>query len=282
MVQGYAEWGFVMDIKALMSKKIGGIPYLYIAGLFVVVLMVVAMRMKSTTTSTENTPSTPSDEGESTTDAETEASADYGFAATRGTVTVSDQSGVTTTATALDTNELWLKRAVEWLISSGIGAGEAQSAISKYLDGASLSYAEGQMRDKAVKEFGLPPEPITPGATAAAPGKRQGNPPCTHTIKGPNDNTFTKLALIYYSRQDGDAIDFLQAANTRLGHKGPFPVDTKVTIPKWKNPKYVTAKKGMTTLAQIASKNGVSQAMITELNDGVKFPVKVGKRVRVA
>jgi hypothetical protein len=156
------------------------------------------------------------------------------------------------------------------------------TGLSRYVEGQDLSYTQGEMRDKAVGHFGLPPEPITPGSTKDAPGKRQGNPPITHTVKGSNDNTYTKLANLYYSRSDSAAIDLLQRDNVnRLGHAGPWPVGTRVTVPKWQSPKYAYARKGMTTLAQFAARNSVTKTAILEMNDGMKFPVKYKTRVRV-
>jgi hypothetical protein len=270
------------SIKELASKKVGGVPVLYIVALVVAVLGIVAWRMKSTPEEPEESADSTQAE-EEVPSSEEVATADYGFAATRGTVTVSGASLDTDTASVLDTNELWVRRGAEYLASQGYTATNGLTALTKYVEGQELSYEEGGMRDKAVAQLGLPPETITPGSTKDAPGKRVGNPPVTHTVKGSNDNTYTKLASLYYSRTDGFAIDLLQRDNVnRLGHEGPFPVGTTVKIPKWQSPVYATAKTGMTTLAQFAAKNSVTKTAVQEMNDGVKFPVKTGKKVRVA
>lgn len=264
-----------------MTKKIAGIPILYLVGLGVAILAVVAFKMSP---SEETTEETVGETTEESVDASEIASSDYGFAATRGTVVVTDNTNTTTSAAAvLDSNELWVRRAAEWLSGQGYSATDALKAMSAYVEGQDLSYEQGQMRDKATAQFGLPPENITPGSTKDAPAKRQGTPPCTHTVKGSYDNSYTELARLYYSRTDGLAIDLLQRDNVnRLGHEGPWPVGTTVKIPKWQSPKYATAKNGMNTLAQFAAKNGVTKTAIMEMNDGMKFPAKNGTKVRVA
>lgn len=268
-------------LKDLASKKLYGIPVLYIAALMVAILAVVAFKMKPSKELDEETVDTEEAEDLVPT-AEDIATADYGFAATRGTVTVSGASLGTETSTVLDTNELWVRRAAEWLATQGFTATAAHEGLTRYVEGQELSYEQGGMRDKAVAQFGLPPETVSPGTTKDAPGKRVGTPPVTHTVKGSNDNTYTKLASLYYSRTDGLAIDLLQRDNVnRLGHAGPWPVGTTVKIPKWNSPSYAKAKSGMTTLAQFAAKNGVTKTAIMEMNDGMKFPVKIGTRVRV-
>jgi hypothetical protein len=269
-------------LKGLASKKVAGVPVLYIGVLVVVVLGVVAWRMKPSTTQEGEETADSTDATEDTPTAEDLATADYGFAATRGTVTVT-QGSSTDTSAVLDTNELWVRRGAEWLATQGYTATEGLTGLTKYVEGQELSYEEGQMRDKAVSHFGLPPETITPGSTKDAPGKRVGTPPVTHTVKGSNDNTYTKLSRLYYSRSDGLALDLLQRDNVnRIGHEGPFPVGTQVKIPKWASPKYAYARKGMTTLAQLAMKNSTTKLAIMDMNDGMKFPVKVNTKVRVA
>jgi hypothetical protein len=269
------------NIKSLMTKKIAGIPILYLVGLGVTILAIIAFKM---TPAEELAEDSVNESVEDSVDASDIASSDYGFAATRGTVVVTDNTNTpTSTAAVSDSNELWVRRAAEWLSGQGYTATDALRAMSAYVEGQDLSYEQGQMRDKATAQLGLPPENITPGGTKDAPAKRQGSPPCTHTVKGSFDNSYTELSRLYYNRTDGLAIDLLQRDNVnRLGHEGPWPVGTTVKIPKWQSPKYTTAKNGMNTLTQLASKNGVTKTAIMEMNDGMKFPAKNGTKVRVA
>lgn len=64
-----------------------------------------------------------------------------------------------------DTNSAWLIRAVDYLIGSGTSPIQAQSAVQKYLEGESLTSAETDLVNKAIKGVGQAPE----GTTIAAP-----------------------------------------------------------------------------------------------------------------
>jgi hypothetical protein len=192
-------------------------------------------------------------------------------------------STVTDSGTTALGNDSWSHNAQAWLISAhGASIGDAQAAIENYLNGDPLSYAQGQLRDLAVKQFGLPPEGaggISSVGAYSGPATRQGTPPTTHTVKGASDNTYGELARLYYGRNDAASIRYLQAANRTIAS---LTVGTKVKIPAWHNPKYYKATSAHRTLTSIAGKNGVATAAILALNPGMKFPVAIGTRVRVA
>lgn len=282
-----------MDIKALWGRKVAGIPVPYLALFFVAVLAVIAWRLKSTPSVSEDLAAS---EDSATGDAGVDnVSPTGGFAAT--------PTPVYTTPTgedlpAADTNDKWLLRAAQWASSDASGLNvsmnDAYVALAAYLNGTALSTAQARIRDAALKQFGYPPESVpavdvpgapTGGQTPAPPDvvRKQGTPPCFHTVKGSSDNTYTKLAALYYGRSDDAAIDRLQSYNLKHGHAGPFPVGTKLWIPAWITPKYVTAKKGLTTASQIIAANPPlnSVKMLQELNDGMHFPVPIGTHVRV-
>lgn len=276
--------------KGLLRKKVAGIPVLYIAGVAVLVLAFVAYKMdaKAGDAGTDTTSDADgADTAGATPDADATAAAldpaSYASLDSNGTVTVTQPDGSSqSTDVVVATNDTWEATGVTYLIAQGLATGgDAEQALSDYLNGAQLSFNAGALRDAVIKQYGLPPNPPTPGGTLAPIAKRQGNPPTTHTVQGSNDNTFTKLAQLYYGRTDGDTIDLLQAANVPLGNGGPWAPSTKVHIPAYSVPKYYTATKSVRTLAAIASKNGITQVQLTELNDGMKFPVAVGKKVRV-
>jgi hypothetical protein len=264
------------------SKKIGGVPVIYLAGGGAVILVIVAWKMKTVATPTEEEvgEEVGEDVGEVTTTAPSGTAVDYSGLATGGATSyaVYEPEPVETT---VETNETWGKAAVTYLSEQGYSTLSAQRAIANYLAGADLSYDESMAVEKATKKLGVPPEAVTPGKTGSEPAKKQGTLPRVHVVKGVNDNTVAKLATLYYARKDDVATDLLEAANIAIG-KGPWGTGQKVTVPKWRSAKYVTARRGMTMLRDIARKNGTTQAKVRELNDELKFPVKVGTRVRVA
>lgn len=182
---------------------------------------------------------------------------------------------------APDSNDAWGKRAVEWLIAQGASPAGASNAIARYLAGESLSQTEGGYRDKALKQFGLPPEGIIISQTLpySGPAATQGTPPCSHKVRSKSDNTFLELSRLYYGRTDGDSVRFLSAANPTV--TDPLPVGTVVKIPKLHEPRYYKATSANKSARAIARANSTTVTMIHNLNPGMKFPVKVGTRVRV-
>lgn len=282
-----------MDWKALTEKKVFGVPVLYIAALFVVILAVVAWRMQS---ASEPAAEESAEELAATGDEEI-PDVDYSSLATPGTVTVSSPTGVTTTPLP-DDNDRWMRRAIEWLAAQGMAtADQATIAIQKYLAGDQLSYEEGKLRDAAIGQFGLPPEiPIsggtappptpttdTPTPTPTTPTPAKYVPPGWHVVTGKSDDGYQEIAKLWYGSAANDRVDLIQAYNTTLPHQGPLKVGTRVWIPKYSPPKYIIAKKGMLTASEIIAKNPpLHLKMLYELNDGMKFPVKAGTKVRVA
>jgi hypothetical protein len=285
-----------MDVKALMTRKVAGVPVIYIAGLFVAILAVVAWKMKPAAE-----PAAEGDGPDTTADAGgvDPAAADYSSLATPGTVTVSGGSAGTTTTELPDDNDRWMRRAIEWIAGQGLATADvATIALQKYLSGDQLSMTEGKIRDAAIAHFGLPPEipqsggtepTPTPGPTPVptpnpTPVPKKYIAPGYHVVTGPADDSYTEMARLWYGRTDNAAIDLIQSYNVALGHSGPFPVGTRLWIPAYHAPKYVIAKKGMLTSSEIIAKNPPlnSVKMLTELNDGMKFPVAAGTKVRVA
>jgi len=265
--------------RKVFTQKIGPVPVVYIGAVIFVILAIVVTRTKFGQDTAAESDLTTQDEADVT--ADDIASADYGFAATRGTVTVT-QGETTTTASVVDTNDLWVRRAAEYLGGQGTwSTTTVQSALQKYVDGQELSYEQGKIRDAAVKQFGLPPETVTPGSVGKMPAARQGNPPLIHTIKGSLDDSYTELAKLYYGKSDGDTIDLLQVNNKGLGQQGPWSVGTKVNIPKWQTPIYFKATSGIRTSTKIAAKHGISVTNLKLMNQGLTFPVKVGTKVHV-
>jgi hypothetical protein len=261
--------------SSILSRKVAGVPVMAIVGVIGLGILYAVIKMKPTP---DPAPTADTPTGDSNPD---ESQPVFQARPVESSDAVS--TSVTQTQTQ-DTNDLWGRRAVGWLIAQGTDITIANSAVRKFLNGDALSFEEGQARDAAVKQFGIPPEDITFGSVASFSGQatKQGVPPTTHTVKGTRDDTYGELGLLYYGSNSGDALDTLQAANLALGAKGPFAVGTRITIPKFSRPKYYRATTAARTVYAIAAKNGTSAGAILQLNDGMKFPVKVGTRVRVA
>ena len=271
--------------NALMQRKVLGVKVLYLTAALVVALALVAWKMKSAGISPSEVQYPETDTGTDTDTSATDTSAGYDPDG-KGTVTVSTTGTNTdTSSTVVETNETWQRKAIQWLIGQGNAIEISTSAIQKYLNGDQLSYAEGQLKDKAVRQFGLPPDVPTVGGTASkptTPAKPVAHIPGTYyKVTGNTDNTYGKIAKLFYGSSDDKWIDLLQAANPKLGHVGGWKPGTTVNVPPKTEPRYFRAVKGRTTLAQIAAANGITQYQLKEYNDTVHFPVKIGTRVRV-
>ena len=273
----------------LLRKKVAGIPVVWVAGAGVAVLAVYAYRTHANTDQSTN----QDQQGDTSDDPDSQAAAidqkyqtSYDQFTTKGSVSAAPP-GDTTQEPEVETNTSWLKKGIQWQISKGVSAGVAQSALQTYLSGSNLTYDQAQIRDAVIKEFGLPPDPPDKTNNPDQPkvadvGKAQGPLPRTHIIKGTADNTYAKIATLYYPSGDTASVTLLANANrTKLTGSGPWKVGTGVYVPKYSVPKYYTSTKKTDTLKEIAAKNGVSQASVRALNPGMKFPVKSGTRVRV-
>lgn len=284
-------------IAEFMKKKVAGIPVLYIAALIVAVLAFVAWRMKSIPTPVEETP-------ESSGEVEGDTAGDPAYPGGAPTFVANPVPGYLSPDAnqgeqSIDDNYKWLRRSIEWLVGNGhASVDQATVALQKYLGGDHLSVSEGKLRDLAISHYGLPPELPSSGGTdeGSVPlppsnpippttGPITKVPPTYHTVAGTSDNTWTKLTQLYYHTSDNAAIDYLQSWNVRSGapHSGAMAVGTRLWVPKLQAPKYIKATATMRTASDIIKKNAPlnSTAMLTELNDGMKFPVAIGTRVRV-
>jgi len=270
-------------LRALMSRKIAGVPILYFVGFGVAVLAVYAYQTQVVSEDQGDDPLADTDPTtENSADGDPDSSGQPTFTANPSNPPVTANPDSNSPIT-VDSNELWAKRAIEWLVQTGqANGGTASNVINKYLAGDTLSYAEGALRDAAIKQYGIPPEPPLSTPTGARPATRQFTSfPGTHTVKGASDNTYGELSQLYYGRNDGLGIDLIQGKNRNAGSGGPFPIGTKIIIPKWQTPKYYRATSARNTASAIAKANGISIYQLEKFNDTLRFPVKVGTRVRV-
>lgn len=274
-----------MDFNALTSRKVAGIPVVYFILILAAAGLYGAFRLK---------PSAPE-----VTPAESVDGPDIGgdagdtsqpvFQATPVITQPSGSQGSVASVTSPDTDSLWSRRAIEYLISpaGGYSLDVATAAITHYLAGEPMSNVEAGARDKAVQQFGIPPEstplstvetPVTP--VYNGPASKQGVPPCKHTVKGTSDNTYTELASLYYGGNLQSMLTLIHANNPGLN--SPFKVGTIVNIPKLVQPKYYKATAATRDAYAIARKNATTPGIVVGLNPGMHFPVKIGARVRVA
>lgn len=267
-----------VDFKAIASKKVAGIPIIYVVLGVAIIAVIGAIRMKPSPDPVEPV--------------ETEADEFAGdlpdtsqpvFSVTPSIVQPTNTS-VMGTATP-DTDELWKRRAIDWLRQNGYNVDVATSAITKYLDGEPLTDTEKAARDRAVIVFGLPPEGVpsvlVPTPTQNLPASGQGVPPLTHTVKGTSDDTFAELAKLYYgfatAQSGGVALIRIQ----NVGMVEPFQPGQAIKVPKYTVPKFFKATADYRSATKIAAKNGTTAQMVMLLNPAKSFPVAVGTSVRV-
>lgn len=283
------DTGIPDTVKTAGRRKVFGVPVILLAAVVVAVLVIVAWKTPKKVDTPVDTSGTTDTNGDGVPDGADGSAAPTGpaFGMTDTGSFTSAGAPITVTPTPVEvadaSNQTWLRKAIEWLVETGTPGGAAQEALTLYLNGQPLSYAQGQLRDKVIKQFGPPPEGVSGIATTASePGRRQGPPPLDHTVKGANDNQYGELATLYYGHNDGHLVDILERANAdKIGTSGPFPPGTKVTIPKYHPPMTYKATASTTTAAAIAKKNGTSEAAVKAMNGSVHWPVKVGTVVIV-
>ena len=160
-----------MDTETVAKKKVLGVPVLYLIGGFVAILAVLAWRMKATPKTAPATDPNATDQSTPAgTIGGTIGGAVYPNMPTGTVITPPPGSMIPDPSTVpyVD-NSTWIRKAVAWLISNGENPGTAQTALQHYLAGSDLTYSEGAIRDKAVRQFGLPPDIVDSGGTAPRP-----------------------------------------------------------------------------------------------------------------
>lgn len=276
-----------MTFNEIAQKKIFNIPVLYIAAAAVIVLAIVAWRMKPSP-DTDTSGVDPENALDGITDIDGVAVSPgnpYAGYNTSGTVVVAPQQPEEPEV-IVKTNEDWVKESAEWLTASKKATGiEAASALNKFVSGEDLSYDEGQLVNAAIVEKGQPPDSIgNPGTIGQQPARRQfSGSNGTHTVKGTNDNTYQKLAVLYYGNGDALHVNRIAEYNTKLGPAtATFDPETKIVIPTYVNPVYytVTGKNSDNRFKTIAAKAGATPAMIQALNPTISEPIPTGTKVR--
>src|SRR6185436_2945490 len=181
-----------MTFEEFAKKKVVGVPVLYLAAAAVVILGIVAWRMKPT--ATDETAGVDPADGTAGTDDEANGLAGmddpYGGFNTTGTVVVQPTAPSGNDATAaFESNDEWARAGAEWLVAQNKSTGtEASGALNKYLSGDNLTFDEGALVNAVIKEKGQPPDPITQiGSVGEQPARKQfAGSNGTHTVMGSN------------------------------------------------------------------------------------------------
>lgn len=162
------------SFQEIAHKKIAGVPVLYLAGAAVIVLGIVAWRMKPSSPKAEESPldgGTPDAELDENGHA-TLGGNPYAGMSSNGTVTVVQQPApvAETEPDTIDTNDEWIRKGSEWLVAKqNVPGSAAFTALSKYVQGRSRSITENQWVELVIKEQGYPPDAFneTPAASSA-------------------------------------------------------------------------------------------------------------------
>lgn len=269
-----------MDIQGTLNRKVAGVPLYWI--LFVVAGVALYGAFKLPPKPDDTAPTDAAATDGTDTQGDLPDTSQPVFSATP---VIFQPTGASIAGTPQqDTNELWGRRAVQYLTANGFTLDKASTAITKYLDGQTLSFSEGQARDKAVSIYGLPPEGLLGSSTsqpasATGPASRQGTPPVDHVVRNRNDDTPQELARVYYGSKLPNDVNTITAANP--GYPIPYRAGTKVHIPVKHSPKWYRATSAHNTAYGIAKVNGISVNVLTALNPSMSFPVRKGTRVRV-
>ena len=274
-----------MKLSELTAKKVAGIPVVYIALVLAGAVAYYAWKLAPSAGPSDASGAGPA-EGDTASEVGSggDAGSVYDGLKTSGTVVVAPQPTPTTEAVA-ETNQTWLKAAIDYVVNEKklANVGDAQIALQKYLDGTDLTFDEGAIRDAAVAKLKLPPEGIAKvGITQAAPAQKQFSGSGVHTVKGVNDNTPMKLAGLYYGSADWTHANFIASYNTSLGPPATtYTPGTKVTIPNYISPVYFTVTSTTRTFATVAQKNGTTAPAVFALNPTWSEPFNVNSKIRV-
>lgn len=277
------------NFTEIAHKKVGGIPVIYLAGGAVVILAVVAWKLKSVNTGAVDT--STADDATATAGGLAPTPNPYDTLNPDGDGTVTVVQGQPTTDTSTTpvekTNATWISEGTQWLVADkGVSGSLAQAALMKEVAGSQKSYDEQQWIDAWYKEGGPPPDGVEGiGTIGNKPATKQiPTLPGYHTVTGNADNTYGDIANLYYGHNEQATYDLVQAANVnKIGTGGPFAVGTKIYVPVYSQPVFYTVPSNVSSMPSktIASKNGISVDQLTALNNNGKTSWPKNARVRV-
>lgn len=208
-----------MDVPAPLERRVGPFPLVAWAGLIgggAALGLVLRRRMKANPKSAGNTLPTISDDGGNPTGVTTATTA--GQVTRGGTVIVPQPSAGQNAPAPITTNMEWARAAISWLISTGVDPGEAQSAITRFIDGAGVTARESSLISKAIGAQGPPPEYVSPINIVSAPApdappgfQAPTMEPVAESIEGPGALVSPDGNLVFWS--DGVRVQWVQNGN---------------------------------------------------------------------
>lgn len=145
------------------SKKVGGVPVVYLGAGAAAILAVVAWRMKPAPSAPTDGPVSATPDAVLDEKGLADGSSPYAGYSTNGTVIVQPSTPpAEPVSTGPDTNDEWIREGAAWLVANkDVSGAAAYTALSKYVEGKSRSVQEAQWVDMVIKEKGLPPDPFT-------------------------------------------------------------------------------------------------------------------------
>lgn len=150
-----------MDVKALIRQKVLGIPFLYLAAGVAVAAFAWSFYQRGN--------SKPTGDGTAAGDVAdpgTDIGGDPANISPTGALVANTNPQGNSSGFVQDSNDLWAARARSWLMANkGLGAGDAQNLVYAYLNGETLSFDQGKLRDAMIAAVGFPPEPPTNSPT---------------------------------------------------------------------------------------------------------------------
>lgn len=167
-----------MNLSDIASKKVAGVPVLYLAGGAVAILAVVAWRMKP---APEVADTVPTEDALLDENGIADGSNPYAGMATNGTVVVQPAAPSNESPAVPDrpgTNDEWVREGSLWLnANKNVTPTAAYAALTKFIKGQSRSSTEAGWIESVITHQGFPPE-----SYADAPLPTSPQPPSTGVV----------------------------------------------------------------------------------------------------
>lgn len=166
---GSGEGGGGGDFKKLMTRKIGPFPVVVWIGAFLVVYYLMAKKNKSTGAGTATDPAGNVGQINPATGYVYGSAEDTGalgsISSGLGASTDSGTTGGSTVGGQYADNNAWAVAAINYLVSIGVDATSANSAITQFLGSQQLTTQQQGEVNLAIQRLGAPPSPPEPGGS---------------------------------------------------------------------------------------------------------------------
>jgi hypothetical protein len=162
------------DLKSLAMRKVGPLPLIAWAAIFIGVWYYIERKNSASSSSSTTAGSSAATAGSAA--AQTDPLTGYPYGSSEDLAALaaqqeanassgsSDSSGTTTSQT-YTTNAAWGEAAINYLVGLGIDPTEANAAIEAYLNSQSLSTSQQADVNEAIQALGAPPQPPSPTTT---------------------------------------------------------------------------------------------------------------------